>query len=107
MFPYGMIIAANMLNKQGQRQSNPPKINTLNDYTEFTPEQVYDLLVTKAKTVGICEMADMITNWQNFDSLSDVKKRLFLADYAPEGMIGTKPTIIERLKDYFKIGETK
>lgn len=101
MFPYSAIVAANMLHKQGQRQANPPKITTLGEYTTATDLQVYEQLVEAAKTVGICEMADMISNWQNFDSLSDVKKRLFLYEYA--STFKSKPTFIERVKDYFNI----
>lgn len=101
MFPYSAIVAANMLNKQGQRQANPPKITTLGEYTIATDLEVYEQLVESAKTVGICEMADMISNWQNFDSLSDVKKRLFLYEYA--STFKSKPTFIERVKDYFNI----
>jgi len=101
MFPYSAIVAANMLNKQGQRQANPPKITTLGEYTTATDLEVYEQLVESAKTVGICEMADIISNWQNFDSLSDVKKRLFLYEYAPIGFIKKKPTLFELIKDLF------
>ena len=103
MFPYSAIIAANLLNKKGgQRQVNQPKIDTLNEYTLLAPEQFYNILTARAREVGICEMADMISNWQNFDSLSDVKKRLFLNEYAPLDCLKDKPTIVERIKDYFK-----
>ena len=103
MFPYGAIIAANLLNKEkGQREANQPKIDTLSEYTESSPLEVYEQLTNTAKIVGILEMADMISNWQNFDSLSDVKKRLFLNEYAPIGCTKDKPTFKERIKDYFK-----
>jgi hypothetical protein len=101
MFPYSAIVAANMLNKQGQRQANPPKITTLGEYTKATDLEVYEQLVESAKTVGICEMADIISNWQDFDSLSDVKKRSFLHEYAPIGFIRNKPTLFELIKDLF------
>jgi hypothetical protein len=100
MFPYSAIVAANMLNKKGVVKTNPPKITTLGEYTTATDLEVYEQLVNAAKNVGICEMADMISNWQNFDSLSDVKKRLFLYEYA--STFRSKPTFIERVKDYFK-----
>jgi hypothetical protein len=90
-----------MLNKQAQRQANPPKITTLYEYTTATDLEVYEQLVESAKTVGICEMADIISNWQDFDSLSDVKKRSFLHEYAPTGFIRNKPTLFELIKDLF------
>jgi|LakMenEpi05May12_1017382.scaffolds.fasta_scaffold40273_1 hypothetical protein len=102
-FPYSAIVAANMLNKQGIRQANPAKIATLGEYTASTDLEVYEQLVEAAKTVGICEMADIISNWQNFDSLSDVKKRSFLHEYAPIGFIKNKPTLFELIKDLFNI----
>jgi hypothetical protein len=100
-FPYSAIVAANMLNKQGIRQANPPKITTLGEYTASTDLEVYEQLVESAKTVGICEMADIISNWQDFDLLSDVKKRSFLHEYAPIGFIKKKPTLFELIKDLF------
>ena len=102
MFPYSAIIAANLLNKKGgQRQANQPKIDTLNEYTLLAPEQVYDILTMRARGAGICEMADMISNWMDFDSLSDVKKRSFLHEYAPIGCTKNKPTVFELIKDLF------
>jgi hypothetical protein len=100
-FPYSAIVASNMLNKQGIRQSNPPKITTLGEYTTSTDLEVYEQLVEAAKTVGICEMSDIISNWQDFDSLSDVKKRSFLHEYAPIGFIKNKPALFELIKDLF------
>lgn len=99
MFPYSAIAAANML-KGAKRTPNPPRITTLSEYTTASAEEVYEQLVNKAKTIGIMEMADMISSWQNFDSLSDVKKRLFLHEYA--STFKEKPSLLERIKDCLK-----
>ena len=101
MFPYGAIIAANLLNKDTQRTPKQPNVTSLEEYTTLTNEEVYNKLVDAAKNVGICEMANMISNWMDFDSLSDVKKRSFLHKYAPIGCIKNKPTIFELIKDLF------
>ena len=101
MFPYSAIIAANLLNKGTQRTPKQPKITTLGEYSTSSELAVYEQLVNAAKNVGICEMADMISNWMDFDSLSDVKKRSFLNEYAPIGFTKNKPTIFELIKDLF------
>jgi len=101
MFPYGAIIAANLLNKDTQRTPKQPNVASLEEYTTLTNEEVYNKLVDAAKNVGICEMANMISNWMDFDSLSDVKKRSFLHKYAPISCVKNKPTIFELIKDLF------
>ena len=80
MFPYSAIAAAHLLNNKSERQPNPPKISTLGEFTQTSPEDFYTLLVKKAQTVGICEMADMITKWQNFDSLTPNQKTRFVTE---------------------------
>ena len=101
-FPYGAIVAANMLRNKGEKRTYPqPKITTLSEYTTASELAVYEQLVNAAKNVGICEMADMISNWMDFDSLSDVKKRSFLHEYAPIGFTKNKPTLFELIKDLF------
>lgn len=98
MFPYGMIVAANMLNKKGERQANAPKIETLNEYTDLTPEQFYELLNIRAQNIGICEMADLISNWQGFDFLTDKEKIRFVIEI-------TNPdyySVVNRFKRFFK-----
>jgi hypothetical protein len=81
MFPYSAIAAANLLNnKKGERQPNPPKISTLGEFTQTSPEDFYALLVKKGKTVGIFEMADMITKWQDFDNLTPNQKTRFVTE---------------------------
>jgi len=81
MFPYSAIAAANLLNNQkGERQPNPPKISTLSEFTQASPEDFYALLVKKGKTVGIFEMADMITKWQGFDNLTPNQKIRFVTE---------------------------
>jgi hypothetical protein len=98
MFPYGMIVAANMLNKKGERQTNVPRITTLNEYTELTPQQFYDLLTIRAQGAGICEMANMISNWQGFDSLSAKQKVKFVTETIdPEYY-----SLVSRVKRFFK-----
>lgn len=101
MFPYGAIIAANLLNKDTQRTQNQPKITTLSEYTTASEEEVYEQLVNAAKGVGILEMANIISKWNDFDTLSDVKKRSFLHEYAPVGCTKNKPTVFELIKDLF------
>ena len=100
-FPYSAIIAANLLNNGEKRAPKQPNITTLGEYTTASKEEVYNKLVEAAKNVGICEMADMISNWMDFDSLSDVKKRSFLHEYAPIGCTKNKPTLFELIKDLF------
>lgn len=81
MFPYSAIAAANLLNnKKGERQHNPPKITTLNKYTQTSPEDFYNLLLKRSQTVGIFEMAEMITNWQDFDNLTEKQKIRFIRE---------------------------
>ena len=101
MFPYGAIIASQLLHKQTPYVPKPPKISTLGDYTETSPEDIYKLLTNRGTIAGIMEMCDIISNWQGFDNLSDVKKRSFLHKYAPIGCIKNKPTIFELIKDLF------
>lgn len=99
MFPYSMIVAANMLlNNKGERQANAPKIKTLNEYTELTPQQFYDLLTVRAKGVGICEMADMISNWQGFDNLTSNQKVKFVTETINPGYY----SLVNRVKRLFK-----
>ena len=80
MFPYSAIAAAHLLNNKSERQPNPPKISTLGLFTNTSPEDFYALLVTKAKTVGIFEMADMISKWQDFDNLTPNQKTRFVTE---------------------------
>ena len=82
MFPYSAIAAANLLNNKNKskRQPNAPKIYTLGMFTETIPEDFYAILCEKAKTVGICEMADMISNWQGFDNLTPKQKIRFVRE---------------------------
>lgn len=101
MFPYGAIIAANMLNNGEKRAPKQPNIITLGEYTTLSKEEVYNNLTDAAKNVGICEMANMISNWMDFDALSDVKKRSFLYAYSPVGCTKNKPTLFELIKDLF------
>jgi hypothetical protein len=98
MFPYGMIVAANMLNKKGERQTNVPRIDTLNEYTELTSQQFYDLLTVRAKSAGICEMANMISNWQGFDSLSAKQK----VEFVTETIDPEYYSLVSRVKRFFK-----
>ena len=98
MFPYGMIVAANMLNSKGERQANAPKIETLSEYTDLTPEQFYELLTTRAQNIGICEMVDLISNWQGFDLLRHKEKVRFVTEITnPEYY-----SIVNRIKRFIK-----
>ena len=100
MFPYSAIIAANLLNKKGgQRQANQPKIDTLNEYTLLAPEQVYDILTMRARGAGICEMADMISNWlKKLKELQMIKEpTLFLFIIAN---LTLKPFYLQSFLDY-------
>lgn len=99
-FPYGAIVAANMLRNKGEKRTYPqPKITTLSEYTAASEEEVYEQLVNSAKKVGIFEMSNIISKWNDFDTLSDVKKRAFLHDYA--STFREKPTLLELIKDLF------
>ena len=80
MFPYGAIIASQLIHKQTPYVPKPPKISTLGNYTETSPEDFYKLLTNRGKIAGIMEMCDMISNWQGFDNLSDKKKRRFVIE---------------------------
>ena len=80
MFPYSAIAAANLLNNKKTREPNPPKISTLGAFTNTSPEDFYALLVKKAQTVGIFEMADMISKWQDFDNLTPNQKTRFVTE---------------------------
>ena len=80
MFPYSAIAASQLLRNQKPYVAKEPKISTLVDYTKTSPEDFYKLLTIGAKSAGICEMADMISNWMDFDNLSDKKKRIFVIE---------------------------
>jgi hypothetical protein len=80
MFPYSAIAASQLLRNQKPYVAKEPKISTLVDYTKTSPEDFYKLLTIRAKSAGICEMADMISNWMDFDNLSDKKKRRFVIE---------------------------
>lgn len=80
MFPYSAIAASQLLRNQKPYVAKEPKISTLMDYTKTSPEDFYKLLTIRAKSAGICEMADMISNWMDFDNLSDKKKRIFVIE---------------------------
>ena len=80
MFPYSAIAASQLLRNQKPYVAKEPKISTLVDYTKTSPEDFYKLLTIRAKSAGICEMADMISNWMDFDNLSDKKKRIFVIE---------------------------
>jgi hypothetical protein len=80
MFPYGIIIASNLLRRKGDAKSNPPKIETLKYFTDLPAEDFYKILVENSQKVGLLEMAEMISCWQNFDDLSDKKKKRFVTE---------------------------
>lgn len=80
MFPYSAIAASQLLRNQKPYVAKEPKISTLVDYTKTSPEDFYKLLTIRAKSAGICEMADIISNWMDFDNLSDKKKRRFVIE---------------------------
>ena len=78
MFPYAAIIAANSKNKGYKPKA--PKVETLKDYTETSTEDFYKKLVDKSEYVGILVMADMISNWMNFDNLTEKQKIRFVRE---------------------------
>lgn len=80
MFPYGMIAAANLLNRKTTREATPPKIETLKHFTDLSNEDFYNLLVKRSEKAGILEMLDMISNWQNFDTLNVKQKHRFVTE---------------------------
>ena len=92
-----MIAAAQLLNKKGKRQPVPPKIATLRDHTDLSPEEFYKLLEEKAKVVGLLESLDMISNWQGFDDLSDKKKHRFVTETIEPGYY----SIANRIRRFF------
>ena len=80
MFPYSAIAASQLLRNQKPYVAKEPKISTLVDFTKTSPEDFYKLLTIRAKSAGICEMADIVSNWMDFDNLSDKKKRRFVIE---------------------------
>jgi hypothetical protein len=97
MFPYGAIIASQMLNRKNKREAQPPQIETLSSFTKLSAEEFYDLLVERSKTAGIIEMCDLITNWQGFDKLTVQQRARFVKEIEePEYY-----SIRNRLKRFF------
>ena len=80
MFPYGAIIASQLLHKQTPYVPKPPKISTLGEYKQTSPEDFYNLLVNRGKIAGVMEMCDIISNWQGFDNLSPKQKFHFVTE---------------------------
>lgn len=80
MFPYGMIIASQLLNKNSKRKPNPPLIDTLPNYIQMPTIDFYNLLVQKSERVGVLEMCNLIKNYQKFDSLSEKQKIRFVKE---------------------------
>jgi hypothetical protein len=87
-FPYAAIIAANM--KQKPYVAKEPKIETLKDYTQTSPADFYTLLVKRTEISGIFETCDIISNWMDFDNLSDKKKRKFVIETETPGYYSIK-----------------
>lgn len=104
MFPYAAIIASSLLNKNaGKRESIPPAISTLSQYTSLTNDEFKNQMFKVTNANGLFTALDAFGKYQNFDTLSEVKKRMFIYEMAPSMMSKSKPTIVERIKDYFNI----
>lgn len=80
MFPYAIISASRLLGNKKTYIPKPPKIETLQNYIKISNEDFYELLFQKSKKVGICEMCDMISNWQGFDNLTQNQKIRFVRE---------------------------
>ena len=101
-FPYGAIVAANMLRNKGEKRTpNPPAISTLSDYTTLDSLEFQTAIVKVTEKEGLFTSLSIFERWQNFDSLSDVKKRLFVDEIAPQSSCKKKPTLFELIKDLF------
>jgi len=93
-----MINASLLLNGKKKHTPQPPSIETLPNYIQMPTVQFYDLLVERSENVGLLEMCDMITNWQNFDNLSEKQKVKFVREtIEPEYY-----SISNRIKRLFK-----
>lgn len=80
MFPYAMINASLLLNGKKKHTPQPPLIETLQNYIQMPTAKFHDLLIERSENVGLLEMCDMITNWQNFDNLSGKQKVKFVRE---------------------------
>lgn len=98
MFPYSIISASRLLGDKKEYIPQPPKIETLQNYIQIPTEQFYNLLVEKSKTVGLFEMSDMISNWRNFDNLSETQKIRFVNETIDPNYY----SIINRIKRLIK-----
>lgn len=81
MFPYGIIVASQMLlQKKDKTNFPPPYISTLGDYTDLTSEEFFIKLSERVDKSGLTQAIGFLSCWQNFDSLSEAKKIKFITE---------------------------
>ena len=66
-------------NKIGNKKEIKPKINTLSEYSNLSPEEFVKLLGKRLKPLGVTEMISYINNWYDFDTLSHKQKVNFVS----------------------------